>query len=95
MKVQEVRDRVLDEVKLHRFGIAKTLWQELERGDAGVDKKAFIDHLDTVSARLGLLSKGSCVASNPQPRIPRKRHESELTHCTEYGFKPCATRMKD
>ncbi|QXI25873.1 hypothetical protein [Pseudomonas vanderleydeniana] len=46
MKVQKVRHRVLDEVKLHRLGIAKTRWQELERGDAGTDKKALLDHLD-------------------------------------------------
>ncbi|WP_273628565.1 hypothetical protein [Pseudomonas aeruginosa] len=42
----------------------------------------------TATARPGLLSQGSHVAPSPQRRIPCKRHETELTYCPVYGFKP-------
>ncbi|MER0686942.1 hypothetical protein AAA569_27515, partial [Pseudomonas aeruginosa] len=42
----------------------------------------------TATTRPGLLSQGSHVAPSPQRRIPCKRHETELTYCPVYGFKP-------
>lgn len=42
----------------------------------------------TATARPGLLSQGSHVAPSPQRRIRCKRHETELTYCPVYGFKP-------
>ena len=40
------------------------------------------------ATRPGLLSPGSYVAPSPQRRIVCKRHETELTYCPVYGFKP-------
>ncbi len=37
-----------------------------------------------------LLSQGSHVAPSPQRRITCRRHETELTYCPVYGFKPTA-----
>ena len=46
------------------------------------------------ATRPGLLSPGSYVAPSPQRRIPCKRHETELTYCPVYGFKPHVFSMK-
>lgn len=42
----------------------------------------------TAAVRCGLLSQGSHVAPSPQRCILCKRHETELTDCPIYGFKP-------
>ena len=42
----------------------------------------------TATARHGLLSQGSHVAPSLQRCILCKRHETELTYCPVYDFKP-------
>ena len=42
----------------------------------------------TVTVRCGLLPQDSHVAPSPQRRILCERHETGLTYCPVYGFKP-------
>lgn len=44
--------------------------------------------ISIATTRPGLLSSGSYVAPSPQRRILCKRHETELTYCPVYDFKP-------
>jgi hypothetical protein len=47
----------------------------------------------TATARHSFLSQGSYVAPSPQRSIPCKWHETELTYCSVYDFKPHAICM--
>lgn len=44
--------------------------------------------ISIAATRPGLLSPGSYVAPSPQRRILCERHETELTYCPVYGFRP-------
>jgi hypothetical protein len=48
----------------------------------------------TAAVRRGLLSQGSHMAPSPQRCILCKRHETELTYCLIYGFKPSVFSTK-
>lgn len=50
--------------------------------------------ISIAATRPGLLSPGSYVAPSPQRCILCKQHETELTYCPVYGFKPRALFTK-
>lgn len=51
-------------------------------------KKPAVSGGSAATVRSGLPSPGSHVAPSPQRCILYKRHETELTYCPIYGFKP-------
>ena len=67
-------------------------WREGVSYDGWASARALQNIAATV--RPDLLSQGSYVAPSPQRRIPCKRHETELTCCPVYDFKPRAIYTK-